>query len=153
MSSKCYGSCQSGHFSDAIASSLQAIRGLAIDAQHARLMRKRYGRGPLDARTRNYVVLRDWYACRICGLPIAPDRHVIDHVLPRSLGGTNDPENLRLAHDYCNNIRGPHGGRLRADDEVRAAHLLAIRRRWYGAMDGIPESTYRAVIAQCGAVR
>ena len=52
---------------------------------------------------------RDGTACAICGEDVDmslrhPDmkRASVDHVLPYSLGGTHDPENLALAHLVCN---------------------------------------------------
>jgi 5-methylcytosine-specific restriction endonuclease McrA len=30
----------------------------------------------------------------------------LDHILPRSLGGTHDSSNLRTAHLHCNSMRG-----------------------------------------------
>jgi hypothetical protein len=57
---------------------------------------------------------RDGEQCWLCQTTILfwPERHdilgaaTIDHVLPWSLGGGNDEENLRLAHYLCNNVRG-----------------------------------------------
>lgn len=50
--------------------------------------------------------------CGICRLPVdmdlsAPDpmRASVDHIWPRALGGTNDPENLQLAHLRCNSVK------------------------------------------------
>lgn len=50
--------------------------------------------------------------CNICGEAIdlslkAPDqfRASVDHEVPYSLGGSNDPENLRLAHLWCNQVK------------------------------------------------
>ena len=55
--------------------------------------------------------------CWICGTvmrlhSIADDSLLatLDHVVPRVHGGTNDESNLRLAHLYCNSVRGD--GRL-----------------------------------------
>jgi hypothetical protein len=53
---------------------------------------------------------RDGYACRYCGCHVHPpvdgiylrDDATVDHVIPRSLGGTNDPENLVTACRECN---------------------------------------------------
>lgn len=53
---------------------------------------------------------RDGATCGICGEPVdmtlrRSDSNLcasVDHVLPRSLGGTHDPENLQLAHLLCN---------------------------------------------------
>jgi hypothetical protein len=53
---------------------------------------------------------RDGTDCSICGQPVdlslrRTDSFMspsIDHVVPRSRGGTDDPSNLRLAHLLCN---------------------------------------------------
>lgn len=59
------------------------------------------------------IIDRDGARCWLCGNPIdisfgphhamAPSR---DHVVPISRGGSNAPENIRLAHRRCNNARG-----------------------------------------------
>ena len=41
--------------------------------------------------------------CWICGRPGAT---TVDHVVPRSLGGTDTLGNLRPAHSRCNTVRG-----------------------------------------------
>lgn len=37
----------------------------------------------------------------------APDpyRPSVDHRVPRARGGTNEPENLQLAHLHCNQVK------------------------------------------------
>ena len=56
---------------------------------------------------------RDGCRCNICGRKV--DLHLsgrakygptIDHLTPISLGGTNDADNLALAHRLCNSARG-----------------------------------------------
>lgn len=42
--------------------------------------------------------------CAICGSAIGADAS-IDHILPRSLGGSNRQTNLRLVHRSCNRRR------------------------------------------------
>lgn len=56
---------------------------------------------------------RDGPDCALCGGWIDPEappnskgRLSIDHIVPRSEGGGNRLENLRLAHADCNNYRG-----------------------------------------------
>ena len=34
----------------------------------------------------------------------------VDHIIPRSKGGSDDPVNLRLTHWGCNQKRGNRGG-------------------------------------------
>jgi 5-methylcytosine-specific restriction endonuclease McrA len=52
------------------------------------------------------------WTCGICGHAIDPrvphtagDGPSVDHILPRCLGGSDDPANLRLAHRRCNSAR------------------------------------------------
>lgn len=56
---------------------------------------------------------RDGWVCQLCGDPVDPDAAPrtrgyasLDHVVPRSHGGSDDPSNLRLAHMGCNADRG-----------------------------------------------
>lgn len=53
---------------------------------------------------------RDCWICWLCEKPVRPDatglfKPTRDHVIPRSLGGSNGLANLRLAHMRCNSIR------------------------------------------------
>lgn len=58
------------------------------------------------------LYLRDKYECQICGLPVEKDgTHPIlgaslDHILPRSAGGSHASPNLRTVHRLCNSERG-----------------------------------------------
>lgn len=58
------------------------------------------------------LVQRDGYICKICDKPIdlsirkGPNTATIDHIIPRSLKGTNNINNLRIAHAICNHTRG-----------------------------------------------
>lgn len=44
--------------------------------------------------------------CHLCGGPVTIHDATIDHVCPKAQGGPNDRENLRLAHEWCNNAKG-----------------------------------------------
>jgi 5-methylcytosine-specific restriction endonuclease McrA len=49
--------------------------------------------------------------CAICGHAMDLDKKGpragnLDHILPKSLGGSNRIENLRATHKYCNQQRG-----------------------------------------------
>lgn len=57
---------------------------------------------------RAYLAHEQCGLCAICGGPfgsgdLAPS---IDHIVPRSSGGTNEIDNLRAAHCKCNNAKG-----------------------------------------------
>lgn len=56
-----------------------------------------------QTRIRPFVLRRDDYRCHICGLSGADQ---VDHLVPVSMGGTDDPTNLAAAHARCNNQRG-----------------------------------------------
>jgi 5-methylcytosine-specific restriction endonuclease McrA len=56
---------------------------------------------------------RDGWQCWLCSESVdaaLKDRHPMmpsyDHVMPTSLGGSDEPENLKLAHLVCNIRRG-----------------------------------------------
>ena len=52
-----------------------------------------------------YVRARDKYTCQYCGAVMPPDLEV-DHVVPRSRGGTDRPNNLVAACHECNRRKG-----------------------------------------------
>lgn len=52
--------------------------------------------------TRRNLFLRDEFTCQYCGLRCNADRLSIDHVLPRSRGGSTSWENCVLACVGCN---------------------------------------------------
>lgn len=56
---------------------------------------------------RQYVIQRANYLCEYCHSPeeISTSRFTIDHINPRSLGGTDDTNNLALACSRCNQRR------------------------------------------------
>lgn len=60
---------------------------------------------------------RDGFRCTYCGIS-AFDKGVtleVDHVIPVSRGGTDDPENLTTACRPCNWAKGPHRPRIASD--------------------------------------
>lgn len=61
----------------------------------------------------NTLINRDGSRCGLCAELVDVSLHApdplcasVDHVVPRSLGGTNDPSNLQLAHLGCNVRKG-----------------------------------------------
>lgn len=52
-------------------------------------------------------VLSEEKTCWICGETARPDDPLTaDHIIPRSLGGTNARSNYHAAHSSCNSRRG-----------------------------------------------
>lgn len=69
---------------------------------------------------------RDGWVCQICTDPVDPDlppndtwSATLDHITPRSAGGDDSPSNLRLAHRWCNSVRGDLSHYT--DDDLRIA--------------------------------
>ena len=56
-------------------------------------------------RLRALVVATYGRTCHLCGMYIRGQVSV-DHIIPRSKGGTDDIANLRPAHPRCNSRRG-----------------------------------------------
>lgn len=60
------------------------------------------------AMTVHELAVRDGTTCRFCAGPVdmaltsGPMRPSVDHILPRSLGGNDEPANLQLLHLRCN---------------------------------------------------
>lgn len=103
------------------------------------------------AATDSTFVLRDtlWIGrCLICGGPVCFDAltgegATIEHIFPRSLGGTSDLKNLGIAHSRCNGEKGRRWDprwRHRANPERYEALLQRLAaerlRRWREADAG-----------------
>lgn len=70
----------------------------------------------ITPRTRMALYERDGWTCHLCNEPVPQDLEYshdtynplypsLDHIVPRSHGGTDEPSNLRLAHTQCNSQR------------------------------------------------
>ena len=51
------------------------------------------------------VYVRDGGLCQLCNKPVEPEHATLDHIIPLSLGGSNEFDNLQLAHRRCNAIK------------------------------------------------
>lgn len=78
-------------------------------------------------RLRNQVISAYGSTCWLCGLPIDlalprthPQGFTVDHVVPRSKGGTDVLSNLRPAHWICNVRRQDKPGRPHAQRRALA---------------------------------
>jgi len=77
-------------------------------------------RGRGWARKRETVLRQGEGICALCGLPGADS---VDHIVPRSMGGSADLANLQPAHAVCNSRKGGRQPR-------RADALPRARLRW-----------------------
>ena len=94
-----------------------------------------YQRGPQYGfeNVKMYVRARDEYTCQYCGKKFPPDLEV-DHIVPRSRGGTDRPDNLVAACHDCNqrkgNMTATEFGFPKVQEQVEkslkaAAHIMA----------------------------
>lgn len=112
---------------------------MVIEMDTARMMNR-------IARTDSTFTLRDgmWTGkCLICGGPLRFDAATgegatIEHIVPRSLGGTNELGNLGITHPRCNGEKGrrwdPRKRHRAAPERYQTllARLLDERqRRWH----------------------
>jgi len=80
---------------------------------------------PIPRRVRFEVLRRDNHACRYCG-GTAPDvKLTVDHVIPRVLGGSDDPTNLVTACQPCNS-----GKAATSPDEHIIADVSSNQLEW-----------------------
>ena len=72
----------------------------------------------ISSAVRREVYERDGWVCQLCFEPVVETEKfgrwspTVDHIIPRSMQLVPDhsPSNLRLAHNYCNAIRGDGSG-------------------------------------------
>lgn len=84
----------------------------------------------ISKRLRYEILRRDNHACRYCG-GVAPDVVLtVDHVVPRALGGRDEPANLVAACKDCNAGKSSMPADATVVDDVASDAL-----RWAKAMD------------------
>ena len=83
----------------------------------------------VSKRTRFEILRRDGYACRYCGQSAPDVKLTVDHVVPTSLGGTDDPTNLVACCSDCN-----AGKTSTSPDEHIVAQVADDAVRWAAAM-------------------
>jgi 5-methylcytosine-specific restriction protein A len=61
-------------------------------------------------RTRLAVIARDMGICQLCGTLVTNEPGDVDHVVPKSKGGTDALSNLRYCHHSCHAKRTARDG-------------------------------------------
>lgn len=82
-----------------------------VDCGSCRVQNRRSRRRPATLRRRHLAVVAEHDAgvCQLCGTPVDLDIAVpdpwaatLDHIVARTRGGSDHPDNLQLAHKRCN---------------------------------------------------
>lgn len=58
----------------------------------------------------NSIFNRDRYRCRYCGVQLTNETATVDHVIPKSKGGTGKRENLVTCCKKCNTEKSDSTG-------------------------------------------
>ena len=97
--------------------------------QDAEVSGKDYQQGELAGwQVRSYVFHRDGRRCTYCGTAKA-ERHELDHIVPRSRGGTNRVSNLVVSCQDCNIAKGNMSvEEFLADKPKRLVKVKAVMR-------------------------
>jgi 5-methylcytosine-specific restriction endonuclease McrA len=86
--------------------------------------------------SRRNILRRDGFACQYCGTRSVP--LTIDHVIPRSRGGTDSWENLVTACIPCNNRKGnrtPEEAGMRLRTQPRKPNHIVFLRNFMGTVE------------------
>ena len=73
---------------------------------------------------RNVIYERDNWTCGYCGDRVTPENATLDHITPKSKGGTHAKSNLRTACLMCNSIKSGM-----TEEEAAPLLLKSIRDR------------------------
>jgi hypothetical protein len=77
-----------------------------------------------DPVRRRELLERDRWLCRYCGSAVTTETATLDHIVPVSRGGSDEPENLATACLTCNSIKSG-----RSYEDAAPQLLEALRRR------------------------
>ena len=77
--------------------------------------------------------------CWVCGEHVLPHAATLEHIQPRSEGGSSHLENLAISHDLCNNQRHATGvGGIQPQGFKLAAGAGNHQRGFAGEQQGTP---------------
>ncbi len=80
-----------------------------------------------SASKRQAILMRDKFRCQYCGIKGTPFELTLDHIIPRSRGGSTEPENLCASCFACNQRKGG-----RTPDEARMPLISHPSALYYG---------------------
>ena len=82
-------------------------------------------RNHISGNMRQNVLMRDNYTCQICGATVKDGAKLeIDHIIPKSKGGSDDENNLQVLCRQCN--REKHNRTDLLHDKLKKAELESV---------------------------
>lgn len=97
----------------------------------------------VSKRLRFEILRRDNHACRYCGATAPEAKLTVDHVVPVTLGGKDEPTNLVTACVDCNSGKSSTPANAPVVDDVQADAL-----RWAKAMEQAHKVARKAMAAR-----
>jgi len=89
---------------------LRDVGRVIQDARHAEWVAsfpvRRSRASKAATKLRDVVVARDGGVCGLCGEVVSDEALSIDHIVPVARGGTDELDNLQVAHRLCNSRKG-----------------------------------------------
>lgn len=89
----------------------------------------------LSPRLRYEILRRDNHTCRYCGGQAPDVKLTVDHVVPTTLGGSDDPTNLVAACKDCN-----AGKASVSPDAATVAKVSEDQLRWAAEMEAVAQA-------------
>ena len=83
---------------------------------------------------RQQVYERDNGRCQLCGNPVRVEDMHLDHIIPQSLGGSDDYANMQVACPACNCSKGNHGNNHLPAGIPTMLHLSEDARRLFALL-------------------
>jgi hypothetical protein len=99
-------------------------------ADRRRGSRQSRGYGAEWDKLRLVILQRDLYRCRLC-LPRVTAAHAVDHIVPKHLGGTDEPSNLQAICKPCHDAKT-------AAEALAARGITEMRPSAACAASGLP---------------
>lgn len=81
--------------------------------------------------TRFFILMRDGFKCQYCKKQLANEELEIDHLFPRSMGGSDNQENLASACKPCNRQKSGKLFMPYIDIEEQRDELFGTYSTWY----------------------
>ena len=96
---------------------------------------------PLSKKEREIIIKRDGNACQLCG---ENEKKLleVDHIIPRSQGGTSLPENLQTLCKVCHKTKGLNSWDLRGINEYKFLFYLHGSGKFVGTKAEIRETLF-----------